>query len=232
MYICSTACSSSRNTITETTMRKADLAIVNQAVDDYMHDLLPARSCVLQEMEAFAEQEDFPIVGPLVGRLLFMLSASIKAKRILELGSGYGYSAFWFALATQTNARIICTDGKQANKKLAERFLKRGKLWNKIDFRVGEALDVLEKSRGMFDIIFNDIGKQDYPSALRMAIPKLRKGGLFICDNVLWKGRVISKSPDQVTNTIQEFNRQLYSSKELFTTIIPLRDGVSVSIKQ
>jgi len=96
----------------------------------------------------------------------------------------------------------------------------------------GDALELLSEHKQEFDIIFNDVDKEDYPRVLRLALPRLRKGGLFVTDNVLWSGRVAQKNPDKTTKAILEFNRLLYSTQDLFTTILPIRDGVAVAIKK
>lgn len=207
------------------------LDIVNPKIEQYLKDVTPERDIVLAEMEAYAKEKNFPIVGPQVGRLLFVLASSINAKRILELGSGFGYSAYWFAKATSDDARIICTETREKNAQRAKDAFVRGKIDHKIDFRVGNALDILPDIQGEFDIIFNDIDKKDYPKALTLTIPKLRKGGLFVCDNVLWHGRVLAEKPDEDTAAVLTLNRLLYSMPEIYSTIIPLRDGVSISIK-
>jgi predicted O-methyltransferase YrrM len=217
--------------IQSTIMASTDGTIVQPDIEQYLKDIAPDRDRVLTEMETFAEQIGFPIVGPLVGRLLYLLAASMNAKRILELGSGFGYSAYWFAKATSDDARIICTDNKHENAERARAWFARGNVDKKIEFRVGDALATLAATEGPFDIIFNDIDKHDYPKALALSLPKLRTGGLLISDNVLWKGRVLAEKPDEATAAILTFNRRLYSLPELFSTIIPLRDGVSVSIK-
>src|SRR6267378_2173597 len=98
-------------------------------------------------------------------------------------------------------------------------------------FPVVDALKLIDEVEGQFDIIFNDIDKHQYPRAFRKAVPRLRRGGLLITDNALWSGKVLNHKPDSDTAGILTYNRLIYSSKELFTTIIPLRDGVSVSVK-
>ncbi len=208
-----------------------EVEIINPLLEQYMKDITPERDVILSEMEAYAKEINFPIVGPLVGRLLAVLAQSINAKTILELGSGFGYSACWFAKATGDDATIICTETKEQNARRAREAFVRGKIDHKIDFRVGNALDILSEVQGEFDIIFNDIDKKDYPKALTMSIPKLRKGGLFITDNVLWHGRVLAEKPDEDTAAILTLNRMLYSNPNIFSTILPLRDGVSVSVK-
>ncbi|MCI0708367.1 MAG: O-methyltransferase, partial [Ignavibacteriae bacterium] len=175
---------------------------------------------------------EFPINGPLVGRLLYVLAKFGNAKRILELGSGYGYSAYWFAKAIGKDGKVVCTDGSEENHMRAMEFFKRGKIAEHIEFHVGDALKIIDGLDGEFDIIFNDIDKTQYPKAIRKVLPKLRKGGLFITDNVLWSGKILDKKPDAATAGIITFNRMVYSSKDLFSSIVPLRDGLAVCVKK
>jgi predicted O-methyltransferase YrrM len=96
----------------------------------------------------------------------------------------------------------------------------------------GDALEYLSEQKEEFDVIFNDVDKDDYPRVLHLVAPRLRKGGLFITDNVLWSGRIADKNPDTTTKAILEFNRRLYDSKEFYTTILPIRDGLAVALKK
>lgn len=205
--------------------------IVNPNIVEYLLNITPERDEVLSDMEAVALQKNFPIVGPLVGRTLYVFAQAIQARRVLELGSGYGYSAYWFAKAIGKDGTVICTDDDPANAERAREYFRRGKVAGKIDFRIGDALKIIDDLEGTFDIIFNDLDKHQYPKAFRKAVPRLRKGGLLISDNVLWHGKVLDRRPDLDTAGILTYNRLIYSSKELFTTILPIRDGVSVSIK-
>jgi predicted O-methyltransferase YrrM len=223
------------------------LDVLHPSIDEYLLDVIPARDEVLTEMEAYARERRFPIVGPLVGRVLHQLVLLTNPTRIFEMGSGFGYSAYWMAKALrQPEARIICTDGSQENADRAAGYLARGGIANRIDYRVGNALEIIDETAGEFDIIYNDIDKDGYPEAFDKAIPRLRSGGLFITDNMLWLGRVVTYDTDAdvqeldeeeqwVHNTtvgVKELTRLLYSSPDVFTTIIPLRDGVSVAIKR
>ena len=205
--------------------------IVNPDLVEYLLNVTPERDEVLRDMEEHALERDFPIVGPLVGRVLFLLAKTTQAKRVLELGSGFGYSAYWFAKAIGKDGEVICTEGNPDNARHAQAYFSRGKVSNKITFLVGDALKLVEDVEGQFDIIFNDIDKHQYPKAFRKALPRLRKGGLLISDNVLWSGKVLDNKPDADTAGILTYNQLMYSSKDLFSTIIPLRDGVSISIK-
>lgn len=213
-------------------MSSEELDIVDPRIEAYLRSLLPPREPVMAEMEALAEKNRFPIVGPLVGRFLHQVALLHGAQRILELGSGFGYSAYWFAKAIPKNGKVICTEGSADRARSGIDFLRRAGLSDQVEFRIGNALDLIEEMEGPFDIIFNDIDKASYPDALKLALPRLKSGGLFISDNVLWSGRVVSSSDDPDTAGVQKLNRMLYSQPELTTTILPLRDGVSVSIKR
>ena len=202
-----------------------------QKVHKYMHQVTPERHPVLKEMEQRAEENGFPIIGPLVGRFLYQMALGIKARRILELGSGYGYSAFWFSQALKSKGHITMTDGDKDNKRLAFDYFKKAGLQSQFDFRVGDACRVLRRLEGPFDIILNDIDKKGYPETIDLVAPKLRKGGLFITDNVIWDGKVCDKKKDETTEAIVAFTKQLYHDSRFFTTIMPIRDGIAIALR-
>jgi caffeoyl-CoA O-methyltransferase len=207
--------------------------ITEASVEEYLYSLLPERDEVLSEIERQAAERKIPIVGPAVGRLLYQQARSIGARTVFEMGSAVGYSTIWWARALGEGGRVVYTDGERRNAEEARRNFERAGVLEKIDIRVGDALEILSEQRAeSFDIIFNDVDKQDYPRVFKLAVPRLRKGGLLITDNVLWSGRVAQTGEkDENTRAILEFNRLLHSSSELYTTILPLRDGVSVSLK-
>lgn len=207
--------------------------ITADAVDDYLYSLIPPRDEVLAEMEDYAAKNKVPIVGPVVARILQQMAMVVNARNIFEAGSAIGYSTIWWARAVGDGGKVIYTDGDRANSDRARKYFERAGVTERISIHTGDALELLSEQKQEFDIIFNDVDKEDYPRVLKLAVPRLRKGGLFITDNTLWSGRVTQKNPTATTTrAIQEFNRQLYASKELFTTILPVRDGVSVSVKR
>ncbi len=208
-----------------------DRPIVSPEIDEYLNSLLPEGDEVLREMEELARQRQIPIVGPAVGRFLHLLALSIGARRIFEAGSAIGYSTLWLARAVGPGGKVIYTDGDRRNADQARRYLDRAGMLDRVDVRVGDALELLSEEKGPFDLIFNDIDKEDYPRALRMSVPRLRIGGLFVGDNALWHGRILDKEPDADTKAILEFNRLLYSTPQLHPSIVPLRDGVAVAVK-
>jgi caffeoyl-CoA O-methyltransferase len=205
--------------------------ITNRDVERYMHDLISPRDAVLRKMESEAAKRSIPIIGPAVGRVLHLLALTAGAKRVFEMGSAIGYSTLWLARAVGERGEVFYTDGNPKNAKEAERYFKRAGVLKRIHVMVGNALDLIQQVEGDFDIIFNDVDKHWYPEVFNLAVPRIRKGGLFITDNVLWNGRVTRPKPDESTRKIQEFNRLIYSSKKLFSTILPIRDGVAVCWK-
>ncbi len=206
--------------------------ITVSAVEDYLYSMLPPRDEVLTEIEAEAATRKIPIVGPAVARILYQLALMIKAKTVFEMGSAVGYSTIWWARAVGEGGRVIYTDGDRKNAEQARKYFERAGVSKQIAIKTGDALELLSEEKQEFDIIFNDVDKQDYPRVFKLVLPRLRKGGLFVTDNVLWSGKVAEKNPDKTTKAILEFNRLLYGSPELFTTILPIRDGVAVAVKR
>jgi predicted O-methyltransferase YrrM len=202
-------------------------------VDDYLYSMLPKRDEVLVEMEDYATKHNVPIVGPAVARVLQQLAMMIQARTVFELGSAIGYSTIWWAQAVGENGRVVYTDGDAKNAERARGYFARAGVAKRIQLHTGDALEFLSEQKEEFDIIFNDVDKEDYPRVLRLVAPRLRKGGLFVTDNVLWSGRVAEKNPkDASTKAILEFNRKLYDAKEFYTTILPIRDGLAVAVKK
>jgi predicted O-methyltransferase YrrM len=207
--------------------------ITVDAVEDYIYSLLPARDEVLADMEAEAAERDVPIVGPAVGRIFEQLALMIGAKTIFELGSAIGYSTIWWARAVGDGGRVYYTDSDPKNAEKARRYFERAGVASRITILTGDALELLSEQKQPFDIVFNDVDKEDYPRVFRLALPRVRKGGLFVTDNVLWSGRVAQSTPaEPTTKAILEFNRLLYNSPDLLTTVLPIRDGVAVALKK
>ena len=155
------------------------------------------------------------------------------AKNVFEMGSAIGYSTIWWARAVGPGGHVIYTDGDPKNAEKARGYFRRAGVADRIKVHVGDALELLSEQKQEYDIIFNDIDKVDYPRVLQMVAPRLRKGGLFVTDNVLWSGKVATQNPpDAHTKAILAFNRELYKSKDFYTTILPIRDGVAVAVRK
>jgi predicted O-methyltransferase YrrM len=206
--------------------------IVNPDIERYLADLFPSTDPVLKEMERLAEREEFPIVGPLVGRLLALMARLVNARRVFEFGSGFGYSAFWFLQGMGEQGTVVMTDDEEANAARARDYFNKAGLSDRAVINVGDAFDIIDRQPGPFDIILVDCEKARYPLAFEKALPKLRPGGLLIGDNILWSGRVLKRSEEPSTIGIQQFTRLITTDNRLATTILPLRDGVSISVKR
>lgn len=208
--------------------------IVRSEVEDYMRELNSVDDePVLLEMEALAEEKSFPIIGRLCGRALEILARSIGAKRVFELGSGYGFSAYWFSRATGPDGEIHLTDMDPNNEKLAMDFLGRADLAQPITYHVSDALAALNETDGEFDVVYCDIDKDGYPEAWRVGSERVRVGGYYICDNMLWSSRVAEPRDqhDEWTRAIDETNRAIASDARFRSTIIPTRDGVVAALR-
>jgi predicted O-methyltransferase YrrM len=207
--------------------------IVEVETEKYLQSLLPKRDAVVRAMEAYAARHHVPIVGPACARVLYQLARLIGARRVFEMGSAIGYSTLWLARAVGPKGIVYYTDGDPSNAARAEAYLKKAGVRGRVRILVGDALALLDSTEGRFDFIFNDVDKAQYPDALRRAVDRVRPGGLLVTDNTLWYGRVARPAApaDLETRAIQEFNRLIYRSPKLFTTILPLRDGLAVSTK-
>jgi caffeoyl-CoA O-methyltransferase len=212
--------------------------ILDDAVSDYLTDLAVAghHDQVLGEMESRAAEHGFPIVGRAVGRFLETAARMVGATRVCELGSGYGYSAYWFARAVGSDGEVVCTDGSADNATLAENYLRRAGLWEPITWHTGDALEGLAATEGEFDVIYCDVDKGGYPDCWEAARQRIRVGGIWLCDNVLWDGRVVTGEdreglPAGWTAAIQQMNRAVADDPDWISTIAPIRDGVLLAVR-
>jgi predicted O-methyltransferase YrrM len=211
--------------------------IAGPAVEAYLVELSAAqhRSDVLEEMEERARRDGFPIVGPAVGRFLELCARAVGARRVVELGSGYGYSAYWFARAVGAEGSVVCTDGDPANAAAAEDYLGRAGVWDRVDYRVGDALAGLASVDGEFDVVYNDVDKHGYPDCFRAGRERLRVGGVYLCDNVLWRGMAATGEPDERfpgwVEAIRDHNRLVADDERFVSQIVPIRDGVMTALK-
>jgi caffeoyl-CoA O-methyltransferase len=207
--------------------------IVEPRVEAYIAALWASPDPVLAAMEALAERRRFPIVGRHTGALLSLLARCIGARTVIELGSGYGYSAVWFARALPEDGKVICSDLSSDNRDLAMGYFRTAGLESRIDFRVGDGLAIAREQAPGFDIVFNDIDKEDYPASVEVAVRLLRSGGLFITDNTLWKGKVADEGRgDKPTEAVRAFNKLVFARPDLESMIFPIRDGVTVCRKK
>jgi predicted O-methyltransferase YrrM len=210
--------------------------IVDPRIETYMQDRLRRfDEPVLLEMEAYGKEHNFPLVGRNVGVTLEVLARAVGARRIMELGSGYGYSGYWHARAAGPDGEVHLTDGDPANAERGRAYLERAGLADRIEYHVGDAVTEMGKLDGEFDVVFCDIDKDGYPDAWRAASERIRVGGLYVCDNVLWYGRVAVEDPEDArphfTEAVLEHNRLIADDERYVSTIVPTRDGVLVATR-
>lgn len=210
--------------------------IVHPKIEDYLRGLFAEEHPVAADMEARAEEKGFPIVGRLVGITIEVLARAISARRVFEMGSGYGYSAYWFARAAGEDGEIHMSEGDPENQRLAMEYLARAGLADRVASHVGNALEVIDDLGGEFDIVLCDIDKGDYPLAWEKARDRVRVGGLYLCDNVLWSGRVAQdRVTDDVrpgwTDAVRAHNEAVAADDRYRSTVIPTRDGVMVALR-
>ena len=204
-------------------------------VQEYLTSLVPPREPEMQEMEKYAENHDFPIIGPACGYYCYQLARMINAKSIFELGSGYGYSTAWFAKAVKENGGGVVhhTVWDEDLSKRAAGHLSRLGRGDVVQYHVAEAVATLRQTDGPFDIIFNDIDKEAYPDSLPVSKEKLRPGGILIIDNMLWSGRIFdSKNHDKSTEAIRRFTRDITTDPDWIVSLAPVRDGMIVAYKK
>lgn len=216
--------------------------IVHPEIESYLEDFVQETDPLHDELLSHAEKtrfrtEDgrsisFPIVGPLVGRVLMQLALLSRAKRVFEFGSGFGYSAYWFARGIGPEGEIVLTDGSEDNILNARKWLGRMPDAPLFRFKTGDALKIFDKVEGLFDIVFIDCDKRKYPEAFRKALPRVAPGGMVVADNVLWSGEVTRPAEaDEETRAILEFTRLVRNDPRLVPNILPVRDGLCVAVK-
>jgi predicted O-methyltransferase YrrM len=186
---------------------------------------------ILGEMHVLAKERSFPIVGPEVGRLLAQVVAMLGARRVFEMGSGFGYSTLWFARAVGPEGEVFHTEGDPANTARARDFLGRAGVADRVRFLNGDARELLRRTEGEFDIVFCDIDKDQYPSAYGIFRDRVRRGGAVIIDNLVWSGRVAAGVKDKSTDGVHEYIRLMWGDRSFFSSLMPVRDGVGVSLR-
>jgi caffeoyl-CoA O-methyltransferase len=198
----------------------------------YLARVHPDPPLLLLELEQLGRREGIPIVSPQTGRLLSTLVHCMQANRVLEIGTAYGYSTLWMALALPPAGHIWTIDPDRDRTAIALDFLRRAGKEDAVEVINQPALDVLPTfPQHNLDIVFIDALKHEYEAYLALAVPLLKRSGLVVVDNLLWSGRVAAEpSPSDSEDTIalRAFNRAFLSHPQLDATIIPLGDGTGI----
>ncbi len=209
------------------------MSITYDYIDDYLYRIAAPRDTLLERMEEYADSHAVPIIGPLVGRLLYNLAKASQSRKILEIGTAIGYSGIWLGRAVAPQKGSVTTiDLDPERVKIAKKNISEAGLERTVRVIEGNALKVLPTLKEEFDMIFLDSDKDVYPDAFKMSVPMLRKGGLFVADNALWGGDVAKGGKSKDTQSMIKFNSLVSESAGMSTVIVPLRDGVLVSLKE
>jgi len=211
-------------------------AIVPDAVERYLAGLNRGGDPLLAEIARTGVERDLPLVDAEVGALLRVLATAIGARKILEIGTAVGYSGIWLAGALPADGMLMTMEMDAGRAKEAQGNFDRAGLTNRVSVMLGDAQRLIAKVAGPFDLIFQDGDKKMYTPLLDRLVSLLRPGGLLVTDNVLWDGKVVpgfitSAADDKDTRAIAEYNERVATHPALLTTVIPLRDGVSISVK-
>ncbi|MDR1876303.1 MAG: class I SAM-dependent methyltransferase [Flavobacteriaceae bacterium] len=172
------------------------------------------------------------ISGILQGRILSMLSKMISPDLIIEIGTFTGYATLCLAEGLSETGKIITIDKNEETAYLPKKYFQRSEFAQKINFREGNALEVLPFVNEPVDLVFLDADKENYIKYIELVKPKLRQGGIILADNILWKGKVVTEANDRKTEIIREFNRKLKEDRSLEVVILPVRDGISIIRKK
>lgn len=210
-------------------------AIIKQEQAEYLEKLLPESDELLAEMEAYAAEHRVPIADREVALFLEITARSINAKRALECGMAIGYSVIHLLRGMGGDGSVVTIDPSDEMIKAAEGYLSRAGLRERVDINKGYALEVIPHLQGSFDLVFIDALKEEYRGYLDLALPKLRLGGVVICDNLLWGGQVAGeiRSDDQKSSTeaLREFNKYFVNHPQLRAQVLGVGDGLGYGVK-
>ena len=202
---------------------------------EYLHRLHPDPPPILLELETLGRGDGIPIVSRATGRLLSTLVHAMQANRILEIGTAYGYSTLWMALALPAAGRIWTIDPDRKRTEVALDFLRRAGKADAVDVINQPALEVLRTfPQRNLDIVFIDAVKAEYEGYLELTVPLLKRSGLIVIDNLTWSGLCArDPSPDDAPDTValRAFNEKFLSHPLLDATIVPLGDGTGIGAR-
>ena len=203
-------------------------------IDEYILSHIDAEPELLKRMTREANVKLLRprmISGNIQGRLLKMLAAIIKPKHILEIGTYTGYSALCLAEGAPNSAKIVTIEIDDEMESFITKYLHESEFGHKIELKIGDALNLMNNyADNYFDLIFIDGNKRDYLSYYKIAIEKLKKGGIMLSDNTLWNGKIVDEKflNDEQTKGVMQFNKHIKNDKRIEKVILPIRDGLTI----
>jgi predicted O-methyltransferase YrrM len=207
---------------------------VHDGTSDYLAALFAPEDATLLALREEADRSGLPpiAISPDEGRLLQVLLRAVGARRVLEVGTLGGYSAIWMARALPPDGSVLTLEIEPSHAEFARRHLARAGVADRVEVRVGRALDLLPALDGeRFDAVFLDADKEPLPTYFDWALRLLRPGGLLIADNALWGGRVLDERvDDDATRAVREFNRRLATDPRVTGIVVPTHDGVGIGV--
>jgi predicted O-methyltransferase YrrM len=205
------------------------VSIVDDAVDRYAEEHTTAGGDLFDRLAAETrEKTTLPqmMVGRVEGKFLEFLVRATSAQLVLELGTFTGYSSISMARGLTGTGKVISMDVNPDTTAIARRYADEAGVADRIDYRLGPALDGLPSLDGPFDLVFIDADKVNYVNYYEAVLPKLAANGLLIADNTLWSGRVVDEDADETTRVIQQFNDRVRDDPRVEQVLLTVRDGM------
>jgi predicted O-methyltransferase YrrM len=217
--------------------------ILAEGVADLAEAVGPAPDDLIAEMDARADREGFPTVGPAVGGWLALLARTVDARRVFEFGSGFGYSAYWFARELPAEGEVVLTEVDRGELEDAREYFERAGLSDRARFEHGDAIDTVEHYDGPFDVVLIDNEKHRYVEAFEAVRGTVREGGLVLADNAVTAGPIDHRDvlallrgeevdASDASHGIADYITHVRSAEGFETALLPLGEGVAVSVKR
>ena len=206
--------------------------IVDPSVEEYAEAHTSPEGDLFERLAAETHEKTTApqmMVGRIEGRFLGVLVRSLRARRVLELGTFTGYSSISMALALPSGGRVITCDVNEETTAIARRYAEEAGVADRIDYRFGPGLETIAQLDGPFDLVFIDADKPNYVNYYEATLPLLAEGGLIVADNTLWSGRVIDEADDEdTTQAIRAFNDHVSEDARVENVLLTVRDGMNL----
>lgn len=209
------------------------LSLLPEAIDRYILDHSTPEPALFSALALEThEKTDAPqmLAGPVQGHFLKLLAKAMNATRVFEIGTFTGYSALMLAEGVAPGGEVITCDTSHECTDIARRYWAQSPHGKKVTLHVGRALDVLERIEGPFDLVFVDADKENYIAYWEACLPKLRRGGVMLADNVLWSGRVLDPK-ERSDHALVAFNEHVRNDNRVETVMLSVRDGLTMACK-